>query len=173
MSNFPRHETAQCTSSPGHQPHTGVQGEPLGGSTPQSWGGMVDSWPFGKLTFECQKIAKNDIFFQKNCQKLSFFEKNANFWKCRFCNFLTFKWQLFGGSAPLPVYKDEFYVRFTIFKLFSDKIACSTHDFILLCRTMFILYMFNIFTYFLFIIIESRKLILRHVFQRDGVINKQ
>ena len=33
------------------------------------------TWPFGKLPFDCQKIAKNLTFFQKNCQKFSFFSK--------------------------------------------------------------------------------------------------
>ena len=34
-------------------------------------------WPSGKLPFDCQKIAKNLIFFPKNWQKLSFFPKNC------------------------------------------------------------------------------------------------
>ena len=43
-----------------------------------------DPDPPDKLTFECQKIAKNLTFFQKNCQKWSchgqfFFEKYDNF----------------------------------------------------------------------------------------------
>ena len=32
-----------------------------------------DIWPSRKLSFECQKIAKNLTFFSKNYQKLSFF----------------------------------------------------------------------------------------------------
>ena len=49
--------------------------------TPRNEKGMRDiehqnhpqTWPSGKLPFECKKIAKNLTFFQKNCQKLSFF----------------------------------------------------------------------------------------------------
>ena len=68
-------------------------------------------WPFGKLPFESQKIAKNLTFFQKTCQKLSFFSKIAiaNIWKKLqffaiffkwhvFDNFMTFKWQFSEGS---------------------------------------------------------------------------
>ena len=35
----------------------------------------IPYWPSGKFPFECQKIAKNLTFFQKNCQKFSFFSK--------------------------------------------------------------------------------------------------
>ena len=44
----------------------------------------VVTWPSGKLTFDCQKIAKNLTFKKKNCQKFSFFQKNCQwqfFWK--------------------------------------------------------------------------------------------
>ena len=74
----------------------------------------VENWPSGKLQFDCQKIAQNLTFFQKNWQKLSFFHQNCHWqfcWKklkflafflekCQVLgNFLTFKWQFSGGSG--------------------------------------------------------------------------
>jgi len=39
----------------------------------------LKTWPSGKFPFECQKIAKNCHFFQKNCQ-WQFFGKKDNFY---------------------------------------------------------------------------------------------
>ena len=55
-------------------------------------------WPSEKLPFDCQKIAKNLTFFQKNCQKFSFFSKKLTMaiflekWK-----FFKIFWQLNGN----------------------------------------------------------------------------
>ena len=38
---------------------------------------QMDTWSSRKLPFECQKIAKNYTFFQKNWQKLSFFQNKC------------------------------------------------------------------------------------------------
>ena len=51
----------------------------------------IPIWPSGKLTFDCQKIAKNLTFFSKKMPQIfiffkkiaigNFFEKNENFWQ--------------------------------------------------------------------------------------------
>ena len=67
-------------------------------------------------------------FFQKKCQKCSFFqkiaignffEKNENFWQFKkksqdFGNFLTVKWQFYGGSGHIY----ELNVFIILYKLF-------------------------------------------------------
>ena len=61
------------------------------------------SWPSGKLPFECQKIAKNLIyFFKKNLQKFSFFFKKNCHWqfflkKWKFLTIFLKKCQVFGN----------------------------------------------------------------------------
>ena len=50
----------------------------------------VWSWPSGKLTFDCQKIAKNLTFFQKKIANGIFF-LNDNFWQ------ILFKCQVLGN----------------------------------------------------------------------------
>ena len=72
----------------------------------------VPSWPSEKLTFECQKIAKNLTFVFKKIAKKDHLKKNYQwqfFKKRQFfginikVNFLTFKCQFSRGSAAPKV----------------------------------------------------------------------
>ena len=63
----------------------------------------VQTWPSGKLSFECQKIDKILTFFSKKLTKIVIF-----FNKIAIVNFLTFKWQFSGESAAdLPLWHES------------------------------------------------------------------
>ena len=83
---------------------------------------LIQSWPSGKLPYDCQKIAKNLTFEKKNCQRLAIFLKRWKFWAIFFWkkrqvfgNFLTVKWQFPGGSGHILSSSSSFW-------------RCSTSD---------------------------------------------